>query len=465
MRKAVDSVCIVSLGCSKNQVDSEVMSASLLREGFRFVSDPEDADVILLNTCSFIQEAVEESLTVLDALGRYREQGNCRCLVLAGCLVERYGRRLKKQLPYVDLFMGVKAGPRVGRILARRLRGDLPQSFLLRPPPDPGASVWNPGHHREALGVWAYVKIAEGCSNRCSYCTIPGIRGPLRSRSVEDIRREAVRLAENGVQEINLVAQDVAAYGRERKGPGRLPLLLETLHRVEGVRWIRLLYCHPSHVDQALVDTLGELEKVCPYLDLPVQHVSKPVLTRMNRAYDIRRLRALIRNLRSARPDLALRTTLMVGFPGETERDVERLLRFLEEVRFHHVGVFPYSPEPETAGRCGRETVPPAHKQDRLRAVMELQAGISASTHATYVGSVQTVLVEGDHREDPALLQARTRYQAPEVDGIVAIRKHPSIAPGLATVRIVRSSTYDLYGKPCAEPSPHTPRSPRRTLP
>jgi ribosomal protein S12 methylthiotransferase len=453
MKQSKVTVSIVSLGCSKNQVDSEIMSASLLREGFSFVSDPSEAEVILLNSCSFIREAVKESLTFLDALGQYKDQGTCRCLVLTGCLVERYGKELRRQLPYVDLFVGMRAEPEVGAILKRHLRDASSRSFFLRAPPNPGVKKRSSWQGRQALGVWAYVKIAEGCSNRCAYCTIPDIRGPLRSRKPEDIQGEVAHLAHEGVKEINLVAQDVAGYGREwkprRKAP--LPDLLRRLNRIEGIRWIRLLYCHPAHVDEALVGALGDLEKVCPYLDLPVQHVSKPVLHAMNRPYDIRRLRSLIRSLRKTRPDIALRTTLMVGFPGEKEKDVEQLLRFLEEIRFHHLGVFCYSPEPGTEAHERKETVPQKEKESRFQAVMDLQADISASIQQSYVGTLQTALVEGEHEEDPHMLQARTPYQAPEVDGMVVIPKDQPAGPGLATVRITGASTYDLYGEICEE--------------
>jgi len=341
----------------------------------------------------------------------------------------------------------------VGVILTRHLQGASSRSIFLHAPPDPGAEARSPWQDRQPLGVWAYVKIAEGCSNRCTYCTIPDIRGSLHSRNPEDIRQEVAHLARGGVEEINLVAQDVAGYGGDWKTRKKAPLpdLLRSLHRIDGIQWIRLLYCHPAHVDEALVGAMGDLEKVCPYLDLPVQHVSKPVLKAMNRSYDIRRLRSLIRSLRNARPDIALRTTLMVGFPGEKKEDVERLLRFLEEIRFHHLGVFCYSPETGTAAHALEESVPPEEKEERFQAVMDLQAGISASIQQTYVGTLQKVLVEGDHEEDPGLLQARTLYQAPEVDGMVVIPKGLPTQQGMATARITGSDTYDLFGEICEE--------------
>jgi ribosomal protein S12 methylthiotransferase len=433
-------------------VDSEVMSASLLRAGFSFVPDPGEAEVILLNSCGFIRDAVEESLQFLDSLGRYKEAGSCRCLVLTGCLVGRYGKALQRQLPHVDLFVGMKAQEEIGGILAGRLRGASSRSFFLRAPPAaPGSPRWFPSRNRQALGAWAYVKIAEGCSNRCSYCTLPAIRGPLKSRTPREICREVSHLARAGVQEINLVAQDVAAYGRDRVPPGDAPLpeLLRELHRIRDLRWIRLLYCHPAHVDEPLVSALADLEKICPYLDLPIQHASRPVLRAMNRSYDVRMLNRLIRRLRTARPDIALRTTVMVGFPGEKREDVRRLLRFLEEVRFHHLGVFCYSPEPGTPAHPRGDPVPQEEKEARFREVMGVQAGISESIQKTYLGTLQTVLVEGEHEEEPGMLRARTRFQAPEVDGAVKIRANPAVLPGLNTARITGCGIYDLRARIC----------------
>jgi ribosomal protein S12 methylthiotransferase len=440
------TVCLITLGCPKNQVDSEILSAGLLEEGFSFVPDPAEADVIILTTCSFIQEAVQESVEILGELTHYRRDGRCRCLVLAGCLIQRYGSDLRRSLPEVDLFLGSEAIEGAGRIVARHLQGPGRQTFFTKSPFRRPKSAPPLYEGRQALGPWAYLKIAEGCSNACNYCTIPSIRGPLRSRTPEGIIAEAAHLAGQGVQEVNLVAQDVTAYGRDREAnrPGSLGRLLAGLERVQGIHWIRLLYCHPSHLDEDTMTRVGDSEKICPYLDLPIQHVSKPVLSAMGRPYDEDALRGLIERVRSLRADIALRTTVMVGFPGETEEDVERLLAFLGDIRFHHLGVFCYSPEEGTPAHGREETVSEAAKQDRRDAVMSLQAEISETIQAGFVGTCQEVLVEGPHEEDSTCLKARTRYQAPEVDGCVII---PGGAPGgscLAQARIVRALTYDL---------------------
>ncbi len=451
------TVCLISLGCPKNQVDSEILSAGLLEEGFSFVADPSEAGVIILNTCSFIQDAVQESLEILEELAVYRRSGPCRCLVVVGCLVQRYGEVLRHRLEDVDLFLGTEAVEGAGDILARHLRGQGDGVFFRSAPgrEEPQRDV--PLHQRrQALAPWAYLKIAEGCSNACSYCTLPAIRGPLKSRPVEEIVQEAAHLAGQGVQEINLIAQDVTAYGRDRatSRSGSLSGLLDRLEQVEGIRWIRLLYCHPAHLDDAVLTRIGNSQRLCPYLDLPVQHVSGSVLRAMGRPYDERRLRTLIERARGLRPDIALRTTVMVGFPGETDRDLEQLLAFVEEIRFAHLGVFCYSPEEGTPAFGRKESVPAEEKRDRRDRVMALQAGISKSIQAGFVGSVQDVLVEGPHEEAPLRLRARTRYQAPEVDGCVILPEDASGVSGLARARIVLAHTYDLE----AELLPGTPK-------
>jgi ribosomal protein S12 methylthiotransferase len=441
-----NTVCLISLGCPKNQVDSEILSAGLLEAGFSFVSDPARADMIIVNTCSFIQEAVRESLAILEELAVYRRRGPCRCLVAAGCLVERYGRGLRPMLRDVDLFLGTETVEEAGKILARHIRRPGRRAFFRSPSPA-GPSLAMPlQEKRQALAPWAYLKVAEGCSNACAYCTLPGIRGPLRSRPSEAILREAAHLARQGVQEVNLVAQDVTAYGKDLGGkrPESLSRLLGRLEGVEGLRWIRLLYCHPAHLDEGTIARVGDSQRICPYLDLPIQHVSRHILEAMRRPYDEKRLRRLIERIRRARPEVALRTTVMVGFPGETEGDLEQLLAFLREVRFHHLGVFCYSPEQGTAAFCRQDSVSDREKQDRRDAVMTLQAEISETVLRGYVGTCQEILIEGPHEEAPGRWKARTRQQAPEVDGCVILGGPPRLDPGLAMARIVGAGTYDL---------------------
>ena len=443
------TVCVVSLGCPKNQVDAEMMSVSLARAGFSFVTDPAEAEVIIVNSCGFLQDAVRETLEVVEDLARHRHEGVCRCLVLAGCLVARYGAEQLADESPADLLMGLDEMDRAGPILTRRLRGN--QAELPTGPPEPsGASPEVPPHElRAALGPWAYVKVSEGCGNACAYCTLPAIRGPLVSRSPQAILREVTRLAAQGVCEINLVAQDVTAFGRDVSDAACEPLveLLRSLERIDGIRWLRLLYCHPAHVTDGLVDHMERSDKLTPYLDIPIQHVSDPVLKAMNRSYDEKALRRLVDRIRRARPDVALRSTAMVGFPGETHEDFERLRGFLEEVRFHHLGVFRYSREPGTAAYPLGDTVSEAEKDERYDALMDLQARISEEIHRGYVGTVQEVLVEGYHEETSLLLRARSRYQAPEVDGIVIIQEGHCPQPGIMHAHITDAHVYDLVGR------------------
>lgn len=445
-----ERVCLIVLGCAKNQVDAERMAHSLLEAGFRFTPDPRQADVLILSTCSFIQDAVRESLSTARQLARYKRDGSCRSLVVTGCLVQRFGRDLFERIPEADLFAGLSAADRIGPILARHLQAGSPKSMVLRPPSDGKDTQPAPSEQRLVRASWAYVKISEGCSNRCSYCTLPGIRGPLRSRSKEEILKEVRRLAESGVVEFNLVAQDVAAYGHDRGGRSSLALvrLLDGMERIDSLRWIRLLYCHPAHVGGELVQAMGRMEKLCPYLDLPIQHASDRMLEAMGRPYKRSDLLRLIERLREVRPDIALRTTVMVGFPGETKRDFDALLRFLEEVRFHHVGVFCFSPEAGTSAVRFSNRVTREESLKRRKEVFSLQGSISRRILSGYVGTAQEILIEVLHAPGRRSLRGRTRYQAPEVDGVVLlsrVRNLPSIP--VVQARIVRARTHDLLGE------------------
>ncbi len=453
VKRPAEKVCLISLGCAKNQVDSEIISTSLLQQGFSFISDPAEADIILLNSCSFIQEAVDEAFEVLEGLKSLKKSGKCQCLVLAGCMNQRYGKTLLQKLPDVDLFLGMHVIEEAGPIIADHLAKKTDHTMFMKPLSYGQKDSGTLFQFRQALGPWAYIKITEGCSNVCSYCTLPKIRGPLRSRPLEAIITEAENLAGQGVEEINLVAQDVTAYGHDwGKNNSRFLIeLLEKLNQIEAIRWIRLLYCHPSHLDDDLITVTGNFEKICPYLDLPIQHVSTSILKAMNRSYNDRDLRTLFEKIRTVRPDIALRTTVMVGFPGETEKDVEQLLHFLKDIRFHHLGVFSYSPEEGTAAYKRKETVSIKEKQNRCDMIMELQAEISTSIQNRFIGTIQDVLIDGYHDEEAKILRARTRYQAPEVDGIVLIPAENDLHQGLATARITDAHIYDLTGKICLD--------------
>ncbi len=444
------NIYLVTFGCPKNEVDAEVFQVDLQEHGFSFVSDPSCADILLVNTCGFIQEAVQENIEAILELSRYKIAGSCRYLVVVGCLVQRYGSSLGQALPEVDLFVGTRACKRLGKILVDYLEGIISVKVLIDPPYASYHEHRRRFPRRCTGGVSAYLKISEGCSNRCAYCSIPFIRGPLVSRPEKEILEEAHFLAATGAVEISLIGQDVTSYGRDlpRRRRNALVRLLQKLDRIESLRWIRLLYCHPSTIPDALLELFETIDKLCPYLDMPIQHVSDHILKAMNRPYTEAYVRTIIGKLRAARPDIALRTTVMVGFPGESEADVEALLGFLKDIEFHHLGAFCYSAEEGTpAYSRTADTVSPEEKQRRYRAVMELQASISQKKCHELVGTLQEVLVEGPHQETPLLLKARTKYQAPSVDGSVIINKGTIFRPGIAWAKITQAHVYDLVGE------------------
>jgi len=447
---------IETLGCPKNDVDSDKLVGALLADGMEATDDAALADLVVVNTCAFIDEARRESIDTILALDEQRRDGSR--LVVTGCMAERYGDELAAELPEVDQVAGfgqafnvtpeARDGTEVPNGSQRKL---IPVSST----PLPEFDLLNLPRPRSAV-PWAYVKIAEGCSNACSYCTLPKIRGPLRSRPPEEIVREAAHLARQGVKEINLVAQDVTAYGRDREPnrSGSLAALLAELEQVQGVQWIRLLYCHPAHLDEDTIAGIGNSEKICPYVDLPIQHVSRSILKAMGRPYDEERLRGLIERIRSLCPDISLRTTVMVGFPGETEKDLEQLLSFVQDIRFDHLGVFCYSPEEGTAAFSREESISDSEKWDRCDRVMALQSEISESILQGFLGTSQEILIEGPHEEEALSLKARTRYQAPEVDGCVILPRAIHCGPGLARAQIVRARTYDLEAEFLQEAPP-----------
>ena len=448
--RRVDKIHLVTLGCPKNEVDSEIMCASLQGEGFGCVRDPSLADVIILNTCGFIQEAVEESLDAVLELSKNKLSGRCRHLVMTGCMVQRYGHKLVHMLPEVDLLIGPKLACAVGVILAGHIKGGSLKRIFIEPAELHTLDSQPPmTSQRVSPGISAFLKVSEGCSNHCSYCTIPSIRGTLRSRPEKEILAEARVLVAGGTLELNLIAQDLTAYGHDRARDKRnaLSRLLKKIARIEPLRWIRLLYCHPAHIEEGVIELFGEEEKLCPYVDIPLQHVSRTVLAAMKRPYSEDTLRRLIERLRAMRPDIALRTTVMVGYPGETEDDFQQLLGFLKDIGFHHVGAFCYSQEQGTQASHQANALPEAEKTRRYKAVMDLQAGISMEKTREMVGTLQEVLIEGHHDETPLLLQGRTRYQAPQVDGIVCINKGHIPRPGIALVRITDAHIYDLVGE------------------
>lgn len=431
---------MVSLGCPKNWIDSELALGHLLKGGYIAVSNPEEAELILVNTCAFVQAAKEEALETILEMATWKHKGKCQSLVVMGCLAQRYGQDLLSLLPEVDLFLGSGEIPRLLEHLhvmeqkgARscHLGGE---GYLLE---EQGPFL------RPVAGPSAYLRIAEGCSNRCSYCAVPMIRGPLRSRREEAILEEARNLVQRGVKELILVAQDTTAFGMDHGGRSRLPELLEMLDKLEGLEWIRLMYVHPAGVDERLLEALNRTKKLCPYLDLPLQHIAPRILEQMNRRVGPEQIRNCIRALREAVPGIHIRTSLIVGFPGETQEEFSELLDFVRETRFEWLGAFVYSREEGTPAAKLEAQVPKKLARKRLGELMKLQKSITGELLQRWVGQEITVLVEGFRKDR---LVARASFQAPEIDGVVLLKRGKAPLGSFAKARITAVRGYDLEG-------------------
>ena len=435
---------LVSLGCAKNLVDSEVMLAVLENAGYTVVEDPGRAELLLVNTCGFIQPAVEEAVDTILQLAEYKEQNKNAILVVCGCLVQRYGEELLEELPEVDLFVGINEIADIADLINQKMVAGKP-ALHLQPP---GFLMKSSTPRRLSTPFFqAYLKVTEGCDNRCTYCLIPSIRGDLRSRTIEDLVCEAQRLEQGGVRELCLIAQDLTAYGNDLPGDVSLPMLLEQLLRATDIPWFRLLYLYPTTTGDDLLALMAREARILPYLDIPFQHVSDHILRAMNRRYTLEDLDRLIINIRRYLPECALRSTLLVGFPGETEKDVSLLIDFLERWNLDHVGVFQYQDEPGCAAYLLANKVAPEEKKERYDRVMKIQAGISADNIKRLVGRVEPVLVEGVSSETELLLEGRTRFQAPDIDGCVYIADGRANPGDIVPVRITQAHTYDLVGE------------------
>lgn len=437
-------VSLVSLGCAKNLVDAEVMLGHLPLDRYEIVLDDSQADIIVVNTCSFINDAKEESIDTILEVADYKQQGNCKLLVVSGCLPQRYQDDLAKQLPEVDLFIGTAEVPRIVELIERQLQLD-------RTSVEVGVPDYLYDHQTPRVNsspfYSSYIKIADGCANHCSYCIIPQLRGTLRSRSIESVVEEARQLAAQGVKEINLIAQDITAYGMDRADGATIEKLLRELVKLEEVVWIRLLYAYPDGISDELIDLIAEEKKICNYLDIPLQHIDDQILAAMNRRIGEAGIRALIKKLRERIPDLTLRTSFIVGFPGETREQYDKLLAFVKEGHFERVGVFRYSREEGTAAAELSEQVPGQTKKGRLNRLMKAQARVSFSKNRALVGRTETVLVEGFSDETDLLLKGRSARQAPDVDGQFLITAGQADVGELVQLKITDSSEYDLIGE------------------
>ncbi|MCK5011636.1 MAG: 30S ribosomal protein S12 methylthiotransferase RimO [Deltaproteobacteria bacterium] len=439
-----EKIYLESLGCSKNLVDSEVIAGCLRKSGYTFTTSKEEAAIIIVNTCAFIKDATQEAIDTILKLATLKKEGTCRKLVVAGCLPQRYGKQLIKKLKDVDLFVGVGEFPKIGELLKEeRVEHSLPALYIRTPTflldHNTPRILSTPNHT-------AYVKIAEGCSHRCSFCTIPTIKGPYQSRPPESIITEVKNLAGKGTKEINLIAQDTTFYGKDLTNKKDLAYLLKQLSKIESIEWIRMLYCHPDHFSHDLINTIKEEEKICNYIDLPLQHISDDILKRMGRSKDSTKIRKLIKEIRENIPNLWIRTTFMVGFPGETEKDFNILMDFAREVEFEHLGAFRYSNEEGTKAYRLKGKVPAHVIEERYHTLMSLQSNISLKKNQRLIGSLQRVLIEGINEENDMLL-GRTFFQAPDIDGIVYVAEGEAAIGEMVEVRITDASEYDLFGE------------------
>ncbi len=436
-----ETVCLVSLGCPKNLVDSEVILGLLSKEGYVLTTDPLMAHVLIVNTCSFIEAATKEAIETILQLSRLKKEDPCRLLIVAGCLPQRYGKVLEKELPEVDFFVGTGAFQNLPKLLSQKPKQ---KSFITK-----STFLYNEKTPRilSTPPFIAYLKIAEGCSNACTFCTVPKIRGRYRSRKLRSILEEAERLARKGVQELILIAQDTTVYGRDLRGGANLETLLKNLVKVEGLRWIRILYAYPKpdHFTDGLLELMAQEDKICPYLDLPIQHIDDEMLKRMGRRSRGSEIRSLLRRIRTFHPGVSLRSSLIVGFPGEKKTQFKALLDFVEETEFDHLGAFQYSPEEGTPASRLPHPIPESVKEERLRTLMEIQKKISLKKYRKLVGQRRVVLVEKTHGEE-GVLRGRLNTQAPEIDGSVLLRGKAQ--PGdWVEARMTEALPYDLVAQ------------------
>ena len=436
-------ILFISLGCDKNLVDSEVMLKLLEEKGYQFTDDETEADVIVINTCCFIGDAKEESVNTILEMAEYRKSGSCRALIVTGCLAQRYQKEILDEIEEVDAVLGTASYDAVAEAVEKVLGGQKELHFesIDRLVPDQGGRVLTTGGH------YAYLKIAEGCDKRCTYCIIPKLRGHFRSVPEEQLLAEAQRLADQGVKELILVAQETTVYGVDLYGEKRLPQLLTKLARVPGIRWIRVQYCYPEEITEELIQVIKNEPKVCHYLDLPIQHASDRILKRMGRRTTQADLRRIIGRLREEIPDICLRTTLISGFPGETEDDHEELMRFVDDCEFDRLGVFPYSAEEDTPAASMPDQIPEEVKEERRAELMELQQEIAFEKAEEMAGRELTVMIEGKVADENAYV-GRTYKDAPGVDGYLFLNTDETLMSGdFARVRVTGALEYDLIGE------------------
>ncbi len=438
-------VYIETLGCSKNQVDSEMMLGLFQGAKYLRAAAPEDADIILVNTCGFIEKAKEESIETILALSELKTAGSCKALLVSGCLAERYAGELAKELPEVDAFIGTTQFDQVvsvaQQVMSRKstviVTGDIDKAIDDSIP----RVLLSPSYT-------AFLKIAEGCDNFCTYCIIPKLRGKYRSRELEDIVSEAQALVKQGIRELVVIAQDTTRYGQDKYGRSMLPQLLEKLNAIEGLEWIRLQYCYPDAITDELIEAIRTYDKVCKYIDIPIQHCNDEILKRMNRHTSQAQIKEVIAKLRTAIPEIAIRTTLIVGFPGETDAQFDELMRFVEESKFERLGAFAYSQEEDTPAALLSDQIDENVKQERLSRLMGLQQSVSLGNQERWIGKPLKVLIE-EAVEGEAVYIGRTQFDSPEVDGCIYVNTSKPYKPGdILMVRVTDAMEYEWVGVP-----------------
>ena len=437
------NILFISLGCDKNLVDSEVMLGLLDAKGYQMVDDETLADVIVVNTCCFIHDAKEESIQMILEMAQYKTKGRLKALIVTGCLAQRYQKEILEEIPEVDAVLGTTSYDKIVETVEEALAGNghlkLADVDAL-PLVDVKRLVTTGGHY-------AYLKIAEGCDKHCTYCIIPKIRGNYRSVPMERLLKEAEELAEQGVKELILVAQETTLYGKDLYGEKSLSMLLRELCKINGIRWIRILYCYPEEIDDALIQVMKEEKKICHYLDLPIQHANDTILKRMGRRTSKQQLKKIVRKLRQEIPDIALRTTLITGFPGETQEQHEELMEFVDEMEFDRLGVFTYSPEEDTPAAEMSDQISEEVKEDRQAELMELQQDIVFDQAEDMIGQEVLVMIEGKVADENAYV-GRTYKDAPNVDGLIFINTDEELMSGdFAKVKVTGALEYDLIGE------------------
>ena len=436
-------VLFISLGCDKNLVDSEVMLGLLAEKGYQMTDDETEAEVIVVNTCCFIHDAKEESIQTILEMAEYKKEGTLKALIVTGCLAQRYQQEILDEIPEVDEVLGTTSYPEIVDAIENALKGRAEVRMTdidALPLVDTARQVTTGGH-------FAYLKIAEGCDKHCTYCIIPKIRGNYRSVPMERLIKEAKGLAEKGVKELILVAQETTLYGKDLYGEKSLHRLLKELCRISGIRWIRILYCYPEEIDDNLIQVMKEEPKICHYVDLPIQHANTDILKRMGRRTSKEQLEEIIGKLRREIPDIAIRTTLITGFPGETEEQHQELVDFVDEMEFDRLGVFTYSPEEDTPAAEMEGQIPEEVKEDRQAEIMELQQEIAFEQAEDMVGKEVLVMIEGKVADENAYV-GRTYKDAPNVDGLIFVNTEEELMSGdFARVKVTGAAEYDLIGE------------------